>query len=112
MNNQSQEEKYDEWYKEKEYNEFVVYDPKITNGKEIIKKRILLLGAGTARDVRFLIKSNDVYAIDISRTAVDYLNKIGIKASKGNLDKPLFFKGNSFDLIIAKTLLRRANIAG
>lgn len=105
MNYQSQEEKYDEWYKEEEYNKFIVPDPKITDSREIYKKKILLLGAGTARDVRFLIKNNDVYAVDISRTAVDYLNKIGIKASKGNLDKPLIFEDNSFDLIVAKDIL-------
>lgn len=102
---QTQEEKYDEWYKKKEYTDFIVPDPKIADGKEIKNKKILVLGAGTARDIRFLIKINEIHAIDISTASINYLNKIRIKAIKGDLDKKLQFKDNFFDLVIAKDIL-------
>jgi SAM-dependent methyltransferase len=105
MNSQTQEEKYDKWYETKEYTDYIVADSKITNGKEVKNKKILLLGAGTARDVRFLIDSNEVYAIDISKISVDFLRKLGIKSFKGDLNMTLEFKDNCFDLIIAKDIL-------
>ena len=102
--NQTQREKYNDVYRENEY-KFDVPDLKITDGKDLTGKKILILGAGTARDVRYLLKGNDVSAVDFSKTSVDFLKELGIHAVEADLNEPLSYKDGEFDLIIAKDIL-------
>jgi SAM-dependent methyltransferase len=100
-----QKEIYEKLYKQEVYLGITIPDYKITNGRHIKNKKILVLGAGTARDTKFLAGENDVYAIDFSNRATSYLKKIGIKASRSNLNKPLRFQNNTFDIVVAKDIL-------
>ncbi len=100
----NQEEKYNQIYKKGEF-KMNLPDYKITNYQTVNNKKILVLGAGTARDVRYLAAENKIIAVDFSMEAVSYLKKLGIEAFKADLDKALKFKSNQFDIIIAKDIL-------
>lgn len=105
-NNTNQIAKYDVLYKEKEYTEYDVPDYKITNNKVVKNKKILVLGAGTARDIKYLLKDNNVYAVDFSKSSVDFLNKLGIKAYKADLNKKIdVLESKQYDIVIAKDIL-------
>jgi len=101
----TQIEKYDELYKDVVYTNISVPDLKIINNRIVSGKKILILGAGTARDTKFLIKNNTVFAIDYSSEAVKFLKNLGIRAFKSDLNKRINFKEKSFDIIIAKDIL-------
>jgi len=104
--NKNQINKYDEIYKKEEYTKFDIPDYKITDGKEVKNKKILVFGAGTARDIKYLLKDNDVYAVDFSKSSVNFLKKIGIKTIHANLNKPVdVLKDKTYDLVIAKDIL-------
>lgn len=104
--NKNQIDKYDEIYKKEEYTQFDIPDFKITGGKEIKNKKVLVFGAGTARDIKFLIKDNDVYAVDFSKSSVEFLKKLGLKTILADLNKPVnSLKSKDYDLIIAKDIL-------
>lgn len=100
----SQKQKYNNIYKMKEF-AFNLPDYKITNNKQVKDKRILVLGVGTGRDVRYLVKNNDVYGIDFSSQALKIAKSFGIKVRRSNLDQPLEFKSKAFDIIVAKDIL-------
>lgn len=102
---QTQKEKYDRIYKNDVYTDINIPDLKITNNKVISGKRILILGAGTARDTKFLIKNNTVYAVDNSIEAVGFLNKLGIHVIQSDLNNKIDFENKYFDIIIAKDIL-------
>lgn len=95
---------YQKIYHDQEY-DFDMPDLKITNGKIVMGKKILVLGMGTCRDTRYLSKENKVWGIDSSREAVKIAIKYGIKGSVADLSKKIKFKSNSFDIIIAKDIL-------
>lgn len=77
-------------------------DYKIAGGIGLKNKRILVLGVGTGRDVRYLCKENKVYGLDFSTSAVKVAAKFGIIAETFDLSQPLNFKKNFFDIIVAK----------
>lgn len=103
--NDGQKRMYDSLYKDRKYLEYDVPDYKIIGNRRFKNKKILVLGAGTARDIKYLIKDNKVYAQDISKTAIKHLNTLGIIASEGDLNKTLKYDDKVFDLIIAKDIL-------
>ncbi len=104
--NKTQIDKYDEIYKKVEYTEYDVPDYKITDYKDFKNKKILVFGAGTARDIKFLINNNQVFAADYSKSSVNYLKNLGINAILADLNKPvLSLKDSEFDLVIAKDIL-------
>jgi len=51
-------------------------------------------------------KNTDVYGIDISESAVEICKKKGLKADKGEIDKPLNVKDDSFDYSICNVTLQ------
>jgi SAM-dependent methyltransferase len=102
----SQIDLYDEVYKKDVYTELEVPDYKITGGIDIKNKKILVVGAGTARDVKFLVKNNNIIAADFSISAVKHLKKIGIEAFQADLNNPIKrVKNNSIDIVVAKDIL-------
>jgi SAM-dependent methyltransferase len=105
--NKNQIDKYDEIYKQEDYTEFDMPDYKIVSeNMSIENKKILVFGAGTARDIIYLLKDNDVYAVDFSKSSVNFLKKLGIKTILADLNKPVKdLKDKSFDLVIAKDIL-------
>jgi SAM-dependent methyltransferase len=102
MNNQQR--KYNELYKETNFN-FDLPDYKITDGGKIYGKKILVLGVGTARDVRYLVKDNNVWGVDFSESAIKQSTKIGIHAQVADIERPLKFNNSSFDIVVAKDIL-------
>ncbi len=96
---------YDSLYKESQFREPDIPDYKICDNREVENRRILVLGAGTARDIRFLKNHNKIWALDISSRAVSFLNKIGIKAFRADLNSDLQFKSKYFDIVVAKDIL-------
>ncbi len=103
---ESQIDKYDEVYKKSEYTELEVPDYKITNGINVSGKNIFVVGAGTARDVKFLIPKNKVVAADYSISAVKHLKSLGIDAFQADLNNPIAkIKNKSMDIVVAKDIL-------
>ncbi len=105
----TQEKGYDNLYKQDVYLTPDIPDYKITQGRKVKNKKILVLGAGTARDIKYLLGDNDIWAVDNSGQAVKYLKSIGIKAYKLDLDQPLKTIKTTFDIIIAKDILEHLN---
>lgn len=103
-NNVDQKKLYDIEYKNKKYSGNLP-DYKITDSKKVCGKKILVLGAGTGRDIYYLTKNNKVYATDISDTAIEYLKKMGISCAKVDLNSKYKIKGSNYDIIIAKDIL-------
>lgn len=104
-----QKEMYEKLYKQEEYLEPDIPDYKITDGSNIKNKKILVLGAGTARDIKYLIGSNEIWAVDFSNQAVKFLKTLGIKAHKLDLNKPLSIINTTFDIVVAKDILEHLN---
>ena len=96
-----QQEVYGKLYKTGEF-EFDLPDYKITNNKKIIGKKILVLGVGSGRDVRFLCKENQVWGVDFSAEALKVAKRFGIKTDVADLSKNLKFRKDFFDIVIAK----------
>lgn len=94
---------YNDIYTETEY-DFELPDYKITGGKSLKDKKILILGVGTGRDTRFLSKANDVYGIDFSSEAIKLACKHGIRGKVGDLSKRLKYQSNFFDIVVAKDI--------
>jgi len=75
---------------------------------------ILELGCGQGRDALFFSQiGHNVEAIDVSSNAIDFVNKtknlLGInslRASVGDISKPLEFDNNSFDLVYSNLALQ------
>ena len=101
----SQKDSYEKLYLRKEYKSLNMPDYKIVDQRETVGKKIAVLGAGTARDIRYLINENDVWGIDNSTKAVKILKTLGIKATLANLEEPLSLKSNFFDIVVAKDIL-------
>lgn len=104
----TQKETYNALYKESQYKDIDLPDYKITNGKILRNKKILILGVGTARDVKYLLKDtgNEVWGVDSSSTATEYSKKLGIKTIATDLDNfDTKFKPEYFDVIIAKDVI-------
>jgi SAM-dependent methyltransferase len=95
---------YNEVYKNKKYTDFELPDFKIIGDKIIKGKKILVIGVGTARDTRFLVKDNDVYGLDISEEAVKVSNRYGIKSIMFDVNKHLKFSKSTFDIVVAKDI--------
>jgi len=60
-----QKETYDSLYKTKEFVDLDLPDYKISDGKIIKNKNILVLGVGSGRDVKYLVSNNKVIGLDI-----------------------------------------------
>jgi len=108
--NKFQKQEYNKLYKKREY-VFDLPDYKITNSEQISGKRILVLGGGTARDVRYLAKKNDVYVVDFSEQALKVAKNSGVKTLKTDLNNRLGFKTHSFDIIVAKDIIEHIDNA-
>lgn len=106
-----QKEMYSHLYKQKEYLDVNMPDYKITDGRRIKNKKILILGAGTARDIKYLLGDNEVWAVDYSDQSVKFLKTIGIKAYQLDLNKPLSINQTSFDIVVAKDMLEHLDDA-
>ncbi|OGM13512.1 hypothetical protein A3A76_03705 [Candidatus Woesebacteria bacterium RIFCSPLOWO2_01_FULL_39_23] len=103
MNNQ--ERFYNDIYTHKVYHDLDLPDFKITKGKSIVGKKILIFGIGTARDVKFLLGNNEVWGTDYSKESINVCKKLGIKIIKQDLNKPFKLKEKYFDIIVAKDIL-------
>ena len=89
----------------KEHRDDSIPDWKITDGKNVKNKKILVVGVGTGRDVSFLAKHNDIYAVDISSEGLQIAWKKGIRVKKCDVDKEkLPYKNNVFDIVICKDI--------
>lgn len=71
------------------------------------EKRVLDLGSGTGRNSNYLASlGNEVYGIEVSRTAVETAKKragetgLNVKYTLGSFGEPLDFKDNFFDLVL------------
>lgn len=105
-----QEQIYDNLYKHTEYSDFVLDDKKITNGKNVYNKKISVLGAGTSRDIIYLLKGNDVWSYDSSKEAVKNNKRLGITSKLVDLNDPFTKrKINYFDIVVAKDILEHLN---
>jgi SAM-dependent methyltransferase len=102
-----QETKYNEIYSEDSAKfDIDLPDNKITDGLVPKNKKILVLGVGTARDVRYLIRDNEVWGVDISDQGLKIAGKYLAKTKRIDLNTGL--KGipsNYFDIIVAKEIL-------
>lgn len=105
----TQRSRYDELYRSEFQIKLDIPDYKITAGKECVNKKICVLGAGAAKDTRFLIENNEVWGLDYSESAVRLLNKLGIKGFKADLNELLDLKNNYFDIVVAKDILEHLN---
>ena len=105
----TQEAVYDRLYKQEGYLIPDIPDYKITGGRELKNKKILVLGAGLARDIKYLIGQNEIWAVDFSDRAVKYLKTLGVKAYKLDLNKPLSITNTTFDIVVAKDILEHLN---
>jgi len=76
------------WYKEKFFS-------------DVKEKRILEIGCGDGGVINLLRENNKVYGLDISKTGIDYLKKIGLscKLYDASEDK-IPFEDNFFDYVI------------
>ncbi len=77
---------------------------------EFIKpnSKVIDLGCGSGSLMKKLVeeKKSDVYGIDISESAVEICKKKGLKADKGEIDKPLNVKDDSFDFSICNVTMQ------
>jgi len=95
---------YKKFYKDRK-NFFNLPDYKITGGKSVKNRKILVVGVGTGRDVWYLANDNEVYGLDISKDAVSIAKKNGIRARLFDVSKPLPFDDSYFDIVVAKDVL-------
>ncbi len=77
---------------------------------EFIKpnSKVIDLGCGNGSLMKKLIdeKNAEVYGIDISESAVEICRKKGLKADKGEIDKPLKVDSDSFDFSICNVTMQ------
>lgn len=77
---------------------------------ELIKpnSKVIDLGCGNGSLMKRLIeeKNADVQGIDISETAVEVCRKKGLRAGRGEIDKPLNINDDSFDYSICNVTLQ------
>ncbi len=71
--------------------------------------RILDAGCGTGLFAKKLKQFGDVYGIDMSRDAVEFAKKRGLKVKKASITE-LPFKDNSFDLIVSNDVICHKSI--
>jgi SAM-dependent methyltransferase len=100
-----QKETYDILYKTKEFVDLDLPDYKISDGKIIKNKNILVLGVGSGRDVKYLVSNNKVIGLDISTSAIKQAKKNGVNARLHNLQQVLPFNDSYFDVVVAKDIL-------
>ncbi len=100
----NQKEAYNEEYKKNQYLQGLP-DYKISDGRLLRGKKILVLGVGTGRDIAYLARKNEIVGLDISSEATVVANKFGIKAKVVDLEKKLQFKNQEFDIVVAKDIL-------
>jgi len=104
-----QEDVYNNLYKRREYLDIDLPDFKITDREKVVGKKILILGVGTGRDVKYLARTNQILGVDSSKNAVNAARKNGVKAYTADLGKALKLKSNSYDIVIAKDILEHLN---
>lgn len=64
-------------------------------------KKILEIGCGDGGVINLLRERNDVFAVDLSKKGVEFLKKMGIKASLKDISKEkLPFEDSKFDYVI------------
>ena len=77
---------------------------------ELIKpnSKVIDLGCGSGSLMKKLIemKNVDIQGIDVSETAVDICKKKGLKAERGEIDRPLNINDDSFDYSICNVTLQ------
>ena len=100
---------YESLYKRKEFRNLDLSDYKITDGEIIHGKKVLVVGIGTARDIRYLLGKNKIWGIDNSTEAVRFSKKLGIKATVGNVEEKLPYTKNYFDIVIIKDVLEHVD---
>lgn len=101
---------YDWLYKNEKFRDISIPDYKITDNRKIRNNKILVLGVGSARDLKHLIKNNEVWGIDSSATSIKYCKELGIKTLKKNLStNKLLLKKSYFDIVIVKDILEHVD---
>lgn len=69
--------------------------------KNIKGKKILEIGCGDGGVIKLLKDRNEVFAVDLSKRGVEFLKKMGIKASLKDISKEkLPFEDSKFDYVI------------
>jgi SAM-dependent methyltransferase len=82
-------------------------DRKIVDGRELRGKRILALGCGTAQDLWYLTKDNEVHGLDYANSGLEVARRHGIAVLSGDLNREPFlpFEDDSFDVVVCKDIL-------
>jgi len=80
-------------------------DRKIIAGLPQSGQKILSLGSGDGSDIWFLGDQNEVYALDGSPSAIEQAIAHGLHGIQHDLEKPIPFKDEEFNIVVCKDLL-------
>lgn len=67
--------------------------------------KILDVGCGNGWQTQFFLENNDVYGLDISESNIKQAKSRGINASVYDLEKPLPFADEYFDVVVCSEVL-------
>ncbi len=81
------------------------YDWKAVAGLPARGLKILNVGGGDSADLWHLVEENDVFLVDGAKSGVESAQAHGIKASLADLESPLSFPDEKFDVVICKDVL-------
>lgn len=81
------------------------WDWKILDGLNTPGLKILSLGGGDGADLWHAAQDHEITVLDGSLSGVDSASRHGLKAMQVDLEKPLPFLDNSFDVVVCKDLL-------
>jgi 2-polyprenyl-3-methyl-5-hydroxy-6-metoxy-1,4-benzoquinol methylase len=99
------QEKYAKKQFPKEYKAIGAPDLKISDGKRVFGKQILVIGCNTGADVAYLTRDNYVKGLDIMAEAVQVAKQNGVDAEQCNVEKGLSFPSMYFDIVVCKEVL-------
>jgi SAM-dependent methyltransferase len=80
-------------------------DLRITDGKKLFGKKILVIGCNTGADVVHLTKDNYVKGIDIMEETVCFAKRNGVDAEQMDVENGLPFSSMFFDVVVCKEVL-------
>lgn len=78
---------------------------KVSNFVKGTGLKILDVGCGNGWQTQFFLENNDVYGVDISEANIKQANSRGIKAQVLDLEKPLPFADEYFDVVVCSEVL-------
>ena len=82
-------------------------DRKIADGAELRGRKILTVGCGSAQDLWYLARDNEIYGMDYANSGLEVARSHGVNVRTGDLNSnaSLPFEDEFFDIVVCKDIL-------